>query len=133
MTSHGLVWFRKDLRLIDNPAWAAALDGCARITALFVLDPAIIDQTGPHRRAQLAAHLSALDEDLRAIGGHLWLLRGDPGELVPKAVEELGADALYANADGSRVLLVWQIGDTMYAIGGDITADEAVAAANSIE
>ncbi|MCB1028634.1 MAG: deoxyribodipyrimidine photo-lyase, partial [Microthrixaceae bacterium] len=105
MTSHGLVWFRKDLRLIDNPAWAAALDGCARITALFVLDPAIIDQTGPHRRAQLAAHLSALDEDLQAIGGHLWLLRGDPGELVPKAVEELGADALYANADaapGSR-------------------------------
>jgi hypothetical protein len=40
---------------------------------------------------------------------------------------------LYANGDGSRVLLVWQIGDTMYAIGGDLTADEALAAANSIQ
>ena len=40
---------------------------------------------------------------------------------------------LYENEDGSRILLLWQVGDTMYAVGGDISADEALAVANSIE
>lgn len=103
--SRGLVWFRRDLRLIDNPAWSAALNDCEQVTALFVVDPTIIEQAGPHRLAQLAAHLRALDEDLAVSGGRLWLRQGDPVDVVPRVLAEAEADALYANADaapGSR-------------------------------
>ncbi|MCB0017195.1 MAG: DUF4367 domain-containing protein [Anaerolineales bacterium] len=66
--------------------------------------------------------------------GAVMPLQAPPETASESIVTVQGVDGtLYANADGSRVLLVWQIGDTMYAIGGDITADEAVAAANSIE
>lgn len=105
MNDHGVVWFRKDLRLIDNPAWDTAVGACRRVTALFVVDPAVMDLAGPHRRTQLAAHLRALDEDLQALGGRLRLRSGDPATVVPQVMEEAGADALYANADaapGSR-------------------------------
>ena len=58
-----------------------------------------------------------------------------PAEAVTESVVMVqGVEGtLYANEDGSRVLLLWQIGDTMYAVGGDITADEALAIADSIE
>ena len=44
--SVGLVWFRSDLRLGDNPAWAAATSGHERVVALFVLDPVLWDGSG---------------------------------------------------------------------------------------
>ena len=105
MVDHGVVWFRKDLRLVDNPAWNAAVSKCRRITALFVVDPAIVEPAGPYRLAQLSAHLRALDEELASAGGQLWLRRGDPASVVPHVVGEVEAGALYANADaapGSR-------------------------------
>ncbi|MEZ5382980.1 MAG: deoxyribodipyrimidine photo-lyase [Microthrixaceae bacterium] len=100
MTSRAVVWFRKDLRLGDNPAWAAASEA-DEVTALFVVDPAIMDAAGPHRQAQLAAHLRALDGELRDRGGGLCLRRGDPAEVVPGVLAEVGADALHANADAA--------------------------------
>ena len=66
--------------------------------------------------------------------GAVMPLQAPPETASESIVTVQGVDGtLYANADGSRILLVWQIGDTMYAIGGDITDAEAVAAANSIE
>ena len=62
-----VVWFRRDLRLDDNPAWAAATLDHDRVIALFVVDPALWDRSGNHRRIQLAAHLAALDVELGRI------------------------------------------------------------------
>ena len=39
----GLVWFRRDLRLDDNGALAAALAACRRVYCAFVFDRAILD------------------------------------------------------------------------------------------
>ena len=57
MKSKGVVWFRKDLRLTDNPAWSQATMDHDEVTALFVVDPALWDLAGDNRRNQLAAHL----------------------------------------------------------------------------
>ncbi|MFT5204632.1 MAG: deoxyribodipyrimidine photo-lyase, partial [Candidatus Aldehydirespiratoraceae bacterium] len=35
----GLVWFRRDLRLADNPAWDAATAAHRHVIACFVLEP----------------------------------------------------------------------------------------------
>ena len=68
-----VLWFRRDLRLVDNPALiAAAADGA--VLPLFVLDPALWGPAGAARRAYLAASLAALSG---AVGG-LAVREGDP-------------------------------------------------------
>jgi deoxyribodipyrimidine photo-lyase len=94
-----VVWFRRDLRLEDNPAWAAATRHHDRVVALFVLDPAPWDGSGRRRRDQMAAHLAALDADLADRGGRLRVVRGDPAEVVPTVAWKL--DAVYWNDDYS--------------------------------
>ena len=49
-TPSSVMWFRRDLRVRDNPALLAALeDGPA--TALFVVDPVLWSGAGAARRA----------------------------------------------------------------------------------
>lgn len=98
----GLVWFRRDLRLEDNPAWAAATAQRKFIVPLYVIDPVLLASVGPYRRRQLIANLQALDYDLfEATGGRLLVRFGDPRALVPEGIERLGATALFFNADVS--------------------------------
>ena len=96
----GLVWFRRDLRLDDNPAWAAATDERRFVVALYVLDPRLLAAAGPYRRRQLIANLQAFDYDLfERTGGRLVVRTGDPVDLVPDAAERLGCGAAWWNAD----------------------------------
>ena len=94
-----IVWFRSDLRLVDNPAWAAATADADRVVPLFVVDPVLWDRSGEPRRRQLAAHLDALDRTLVGRGGRLTVRRGDPADLVVRLARESGADAVYWNDD----------------------------------
>ena len=98
-TSSGLVWFRRDLRLSDNPAWAAATSTHERVTALYVLDDRLLATAGPARRAQHLAELHALDASLREHGGRLLVRRGEPEKVVPEVAAELGAPQVHWNAD----------------------------------
>jgi deoxyribodipyrimidine photo-lyase len=97
-----IVWFRADLRLDGNPAWAAATSSHDRVVALFVLDRRLWQPAGEHRRRLLAAHLEALDERLAGRGGRLRVEEGDPAEVVPALAGGLGADEVHWNADVGR-------------------------------
>jgi deoxyribodipyrimidine photo-lyase len=94
-----VVWFRRDLRLGDNPAWAAATAEHDDVVALYVLDTRLVQAAGPFRRRQMLANLHALDATLRERGGRLLVRRGDAAEAVHREVERAGAHAVYANAD----------------------------------
>lgn len=98
----GLMWFRRDLRLEDNPAWAAATSERKAVVPLFVIDPTVLDAVGPYRRRQLIANLQALDYDMfDATGGRLLVRFGDPRTLVPEAARVFQAGGVYFNADVS--------------------------------
>jgi deoxyribodipyrimidine photo-lyase len=99
MLSEGLVWFRRDLRLTDNPAWAAATADHDAVAALFVIDPRLWDRAPLRRRVQLAANLEALDRQLMEWGGRLKVRTGDPAAIVP--AEAGGSRAVYWNDDVS--------------------------------
>ena len=99
-----IMWFRRDLRLLDNPALLAALSAAgadggatdARVIPLFVLDPAIWHPAGPVRQAYLTAALAALDKSLN---GNLLIRHGNPIDCVPEVVAATGASSVHIAAD----------------------------------
>jgi deoxyribodipyrimidine photo-lyase len=91
------MWFRRDLRLSDNPALleAAAGDGAdGDVLPLFVVDPALWGPSGPSRRHYLAASLRDLDS---RVG--LTIRTGDPVAEVVRAAREVDADRVHVAAD----------------------------------
>lgn len=94
--STAVIWFRRDLRLADNPALRTAVDGHDRLVALFVHDPALARPSGANRLAFLHGCLDALDADLE---GHLLERAGDPVAVVPRLAAEVGAGTVYAAED----------------------------------
>ncbi|MGQ0467457.1 MAG: cryptochrome/photolyase family protein [Sporichthyaceae bacterium] len=98
-----VMWFRRDLRLRDNPALLAAAGQAglggdpASVVPLFVLDPALWGPSGPGRRAHLVASLDAL---AKRIGGPGLLVRhGDPVAEVVRVARAAKADEVHVAAD----------------------------------
>ena len=89
------MWFRRDLRLADLPALHAAAADSARVVPLFVVDPAFAAAGAP-RQGFMAASLQALDE---SIDGALVYRHGNPTQVVPSLVAEVGAHAVYVSRD----------------------------------
>lgn len=97
--SHALVWFRRDLRLSDNPALQAALDAGHVPVPVYIHAP---DEEAPWApgaasRAWLRRSLLALDADLRARGSRLVIRRGDSLAEIEKLIAETKAVALHWN------------------------------------
>jgi deoxyribodipyrimidine photo-lyase len=93
-----VMWFRRDLRLSDNPALLDACDAAGTLP-LFVLDPALWGPAGVSRRAYLGASLRALDASLRQRRAGLSVVRGDPVRQVVRAAKEVGASRVHVAAD----------------------------------
>jgi deoxyribodipyrimidine photo-lyase len=90
-----VMWFRRDLRLTDHQALAAAVSAGAHVVPLFVVDPAFTAAGAP-RRAYLGAALAALD---RSMHGALIYRHGDPALVVPGFAAEVGADSVFVTRD----------------------------------
>jgi deoxyribodipyrimidine photo-lyase len=91
-----VVWFRRDLRVADQPTFLAAAQAAGRSLALFVLDPALVEPSGAARLTFLYGALRSLDE---ALGGRLLVVRGDPADVVPRIAAAVGAGAVHVAAD----------------------------------
>jgi deoxyribodipyrimidine photo-lyase len=92
----GVVWFRRDLRLGDNPALEAAVGAHRQVVALFVWDPRLTGPAGHPRLAFLRGCVEALG---RSLGGSLVVRRGDPARVVPEVAAGTGARAVYCAED----------------------------------
>src|SRR3546814_20706624 len=91
--ARAIIWFRRDLRLHDNPALAAALADGHEPIPLYIHAP---DEDaswapGAASRAWLARSLRALDADLRAHGSPLLVLKGDSATQLPRLTTARGA------------------------------------------
>jgi deoxyribodipyrimidine photo-lyase len=97
--SHALIWFRRDLRLDDNPALQAALRAGHVPVPVYIHAP---DEEAPWApgaasRAWLHKSLLALDADLRARGSRLVIRRGESLAEIEKLIAETRAEALHWN------------------------------------
>ncbi|MEI6561867.1 MAG: deoxyribodipyrimidine photo-lyase [Verrucomicrobiota bacterium] len=95
-----LHWFRRDLRLEDNPALQAACrESVGRVVPVFVLSDGrgAHRWTGPARQSVLCGSLRALAEELETAGSRLILRRGDAVQELERLLIETRAEALYFN------------------------------------
>jgi deoxyribodipyrimidine photo-lyase len=97
----GIVWFRRDLRVRDNPAFSAACEECDEVMPLFVFDEPLLQshEFGPACVNFMLGCLADLGWSLEGLGVPLRWRRGEPVEEVIRAAREWQADVVYWNRD----------------------------------
>ncbi len=89
-----IAWFRRNLRLTDNPAWLAACQSGQPVIAVYVSDEL---DSGGASRWWLHHSLVSLRDDLDEHGVKLVVRSGDPVEIIAEIIETTGARALYCS------------------------------------
>ena len=102
MVAPQIVWFRRDQRLADQPALAAAVAAGGPVVPVYVLDDVTPREGEDDRRiggAQrwwLHHSLASLAADLEGRGSRLILRRGRADEVLASLAEETGARTVHA-------------------------------------
>ena len=86
-----ILWFRRNLRVTDNPAVASAIDVGEPVVPVYIVDEL---DSGGASRWWLHHSLKRLEESLRELGSRLVLRSGDPSRIIPELVAETGARSL---------------------------------------
>jgi deoxyribodipyrimidine photo-lyase len=94
--SLAIVWFRRDLRLSDNPALSAALHEHRQILPVYIAAPEEQGGWAPGAASNWWLH-HALSDLSSALGGRLLIRRGPALETLQALVAATGAAAIYWN------------------------------------
>ncbi|MCE5229350.1 DNA photolyase family protein [bacterium] len=94
-----IVWFRRDLRLADNPALAAAVTLKAPVLPVFIWAPDEDEPWPPGAASRwwLRRSLEALEGDLKRKGSGLVFRRGPSLDALLHLIKETNARAVYWN------------------------------------
>lgn len=92
-----ILWFRRDLRLQDNPALNHAAETGRPVVPVFILDDHAGRSIGGASRWWLDKSLAALDHALKARGAGLILRRGHGLSELQRLIDQTGADTVFMN------------------------------------
>lgn len=94
-------WFRKGLRLHDNPALLEACQRSKHVYPVFCIDPYFVkpDVVGVNRYHFLLESLADLDRSLRGLGSRLFILRGKPNEQILAAKDRWNINLVTYESD----------------------------------
>jgi deoxyribodipyrimidine photo-lyase len=95
----GILWFRGDLRLADNPALTEALSRCERVVPVFIHAPVEAGNWAPGAASRWWLHhsLVSLKKSLRQRGSRLILRPGPSLDALGKLIRETGATHVFRN------------------------------------
>ena len=118
-------WFRKDLRLHDNPSLCEALVNCRTFHAVYIIDPvsARAANVSANRWKFLLDCLTDLDKSLRDCGSRLHVIRGQPTYVLPKLFQEWNVSKLTFECETEPF---GQRRDVAVAVLGEEFVEEAV-------
>uniref|UniRef100_A0A8B9HQE9 Cryptochrome-1 n=1 Tax=Astyanax mexicanus TaxID=7994 RepID=A0A8B9HQE9_ASTMX len=91
MVVHTIHWFRKGLRLHDNPSLRESIQGADTVRCVYILDPwfAGSSNVGINRWRFLLQCLEDLDASLRKLNSRLFVIRGQPTDVFPRLFKVL--------------------------------------------
>ncbi|KAH9666515.1 (6-4)DNA photolyase [Citrus sinensis] len=103
--SASLMWFRKGLRIHDNPALEYASKGAKFVYPVFVIDPHYMEpdptafspgssRAGMNRIRFLLESLVDLDLSLKKLGSRLLVFKGEPSEILIRCLQEWDVNKL---------------------------------------
>jgi len=97
-----LLWWRRDLRIHDNPALLAALEH-ELVIPVFCLDERLLHgrHSSPARTRFLLESLGDLAGSLRGLGSDLVIRSGDPARVLLELARQTRAVEVHASADVS--------------------------------
>ncbi|HYO44943.1 MAG TPA: deoxyribodipyrimidine photo-lyase [Candidatus Limnocylindrales bacterium] len=103
MPSTAILWFRRDLRVHDHPALAAATAAADHVVPVFVIDDALLAGRwpAPNRAWFMRESVVALSDDLAERGAALRVLRGRPTEALTALARETGATDVFLTRDAT--------------------------------
>lgn len=98
--SGSLIWFRKGLRVHDNPALEYASKSSQFLYPVFVIDPHYMEpdpsafslgssRAGVNRIRFLLESLKDLDSSLKKLGSRLLIFKGEPSEVLVRCLQEV--------------------------------------------
>ena len=96
MTSRSIIWFRRDLRINDNPALLAALEESDEIVPVFILDTTLITTAGSKRLAYLGQSLHHLDDSLDK---KLHVIAGDQITVLKDLMKRYSASSVHISTE----------------------------------
>uniref|UniRef100_A0A9J7XAZ6 Cryptochrome circadian regulator 3b n=1 Tax=Cyprinus carpio carpio TaxID=630221 RepID=A0A9J7XAZ6_CYPCA len=101
MSINSVHWFRKGLRLHDNPALLEAARGSHTLRCVYFLDPwfAGASNRGVNRWRFLLQCLEDLDSSLRKLNSRLFVIRGQPANIFPRLFKEWKVSRLTFECD----------------------------------
>ncbi|XP_034445014.1 cryptochrome-1b [Hippoglossus hippoglossus] len=90
MVVNSIHWFRKGLRLHDNPSLRDSIRGADSLRCVYILDPwfAGSSSVGINRWRFLLHCLEDLDASLRKLNSRLFVIRGQPTDVFPRLFKE---------------------------------------------
>ena len=99
MTETALLWLRRDLRLDDNHALAAAMSKAERVLPLYIHAPEEEAPWAPGAASRWWLHgsLASLNRELRARGSRLAIAQGDSLETLRTVARAIGATQVHWN------------------------------------
>ncbi len=103
MTRIAIAWFRRDLRIHDNPALTAAVASADVVIPVFVFDDALLNGRwpAPNRVWFMRESVVALSAALAERGAGLRILSGRAAEVIPAFAREAGASDLFLTRDAT--------------------------------
>ena len=96
VNTRAIIWFRRDLRVSDNPALLAAIEASDEIVPLFIMNEEVAKNSGPYRLAYLAKSLQSLDKSL---GEKLLVISGDPSTVLKDVMARYQATSIHVSTD----------------------------------
>jgi len=101
-----IVWFKTDLRLLDNETLIHAMEASEEIIPVFCLDERLLREKqfgfkriGEFRLQFLLESVADLEQSLRERGSGLIFRIGKPEEIIPKLVKELNVSKVFAKKE----------------------------------
>lgn len=120
-TSTALVWFRRDLRVQDNPSLNAALKSGGQVVALYIHSPEEQGEWSPGGASRWYLHhsLLALQSELAAIGVRLLCRTGNVQQVLTETCRQINVETTFWNQviEPGQLALEEKIQTTLKAAG----------------